>query len=283
MGWSRAYYAYDARPSRRSAHFGYRLADDPHERPAKHAPMAAPSTRPPPRRDDPRLSAQRRGLRPLPRGRHGRALHRVDRREGAAVPGREREGWVTAEYQMHPRANPRAARGARRARQGAERADAGDPAARRARPPRGGGSGAARDRTIALDCDVLEADGGTRTASVTGGFVALALALAQADEERRSAKPASARARRGDERRGCSTGGGLALDLCYLEDSRGGRRPERGRDGDGRDHRGAGDGGGRAGAAQRDRHDGRSWRSWASAARRACSATCSPPRASTSR
>jgi ribonuclease PH len=33
------------------------------------------------------------------------------------------------------------------------------------------------DRTITIDCDVLQADGGTRTASITGGYVALALAL----------------------------------------------------------------------------------------------------------
>jgi ribonuclease PH len=35
------------------------------------------------------------------------------------------------------------------------------------------------ERTITIDCDVLEADGGTRTASITGGFVALALALSK--------------------------------------------------------------------------------------------------------
>ncbi len=33
------------------------------------------------------------------------------------------------------------------------------------------------ERTIWVDCDVIQADGGTRTASITGGFVALALAL----------------------------------------------------------------------------------------------------------
>src|SRR6202008_752218 len=35
------------------------------------------------------------------------------------------------------------------------------------------------ERTICIDCDVLDADGGTRTASVTGGYVALVLALDQ--------------------------------------------------------------------------------------------------------
>jgi ribonuclease PH len=40
------------------------------------------------------------------------------------------------------------------------------------------------ERTIRIDCDVLQADGGTRTASVTGGFVALALALKKLKDEK---------------------------------------------------------------------------------------------------
>lgn len=40
------------------------------------------------------------------------------------------------------------------------------------------------ERTITLDCDVLEADGGTRTAAITGGFVALALALKKMKREK---------------------------------------------------------------------------------------------------
>ena len=60
---------------------------------------------------------------------------------------------------------------------------------------------------------MLEADGGTRTASITGGFVALALALAKVEGAR------AARDRGGDERRAWSTGLGHALDLCYVEDS----------------------------------------------------------------
>ena len=39
------------------------------------------------------------------------------------------------------------------------------------------------ERTIKVDCDVIQADGGTRTASITGGFVALALALAKVKKE----------------------------------------------------------------------------------------------------
>jgi ribonuclease PH len=67
-------------------------------------------------------------------------------------------------------------------------------------------------RTVTLDCDVLEADGGTRTASVTGGFVALALALAKA-RLRALREPVAATSV------GLLEGGDLALDLCYLEDS----------------------------------------------------------------
>ena len=89
------------------------------------------------------------------------------------------KGWVTAEYQMHPRAN----RARREARDGRGKA----PSGRTQEIQRliGRALRAAVDldelgeRTIAIDCDVLEADGGTRTASITGGFVALALALAK--------------------------------------------------------------------------------------------------------
>jgi ribonuclease PH len=67
-------------------------------------------------------------------------------------------------------------------------------------------------RTITIDCDVLEADGGTRTASITGGFVALALALAKVGLKglRESIAATSV---------GHLDGHGLALDLCYTEDS----------------------------------------------------------------
>src|SRR5580693_725885 len=89
------------------------------------------------------------------------------------------KGWLTAEYQMHPRANPPR----RESRDGRGKA----PSGRTQEIQRlvGRALRAAVDldrlgeRTITIDCDVLEADGGTRTASVTGGFVALALALAK--------------------------------------------------------------------------------------------------------
>src|SRR6188508_439048 len=89
------------------------------------------------------------------------------------------QGWLTAEYQMHPRANPKR----RERRDGRER-----PLGGRSREIErliGRALRAAIDldafgeRSVHIDCDVLEADGGTRTASVTGGFIALALAVAK--------------------------------------------------------------------------------------------------------
>ena len=88
-------------------------------------------------------------------------------------------GWLTAEYQMHPRANP----SRREKRDGRGRNLSG----RSTEIQRliGRSLRAAIDfkalgeLTIVVDCDVLEADGGTRTASITGGFIALAQALAK--------------------------------------------------------------------------------------------------------
>jgi ribonuclease PH len=72
-------------------------------------------------------------------------------------------------------------------------------------------------RTITIDCDVLQADGGTRTASITGGFVALSLAVARLA----AAKPAAAAVIRSPVA-AVSVGvvdGVPMLDLCYEEDS----------------------------------------------------------------
>jgi ribonuclease PH len=122
------------------------------------------------------------------------------------------QGWLTGEYQMHPRANPR--------RQ--ERDGRGKPLGGRSQEIQRLVGRALRaavnleklgTRTITVDCDVLEADGGTRTASITGGFVALAMALAKI----------GARALRGPVAAtsvGLLDASGLALDLCYIEDSK---------------------------------------------------------------
>jgi len=74
------------------------------------------------------------------------------------------------------------------------------------------------ERTITIDCDVLEADGGTRTASVTGGFVALALAIAKLTA-RGDLKARVLREPVAATSVGVVAGDALALDLMYLEDS----------------------------------------------------------------
>jgi ribonuclease PH len=122
------------------------------------------------------------------------------------------QGWLTGEYQMHPRANPR--------RQ--ERDGRGKPLGGRSQEIQRLVGRALRaavnleklgTRTITVDCDVLEADGGTRTASITGGFVALAMALAKIGA-RALREPVAATSV------GLLDASGLALDLCYIEDSK---------------------------------------------------------------
>lgn len=127
------------------------------------------------------------------------------------------KGWLTAEYQMHPRSSP----ARREARDGRGKA----PSGRTQEIQRliGRALRAAVDldalgeRTLAIDCDVLEADGGTRTASITGGFVATALALAKLSARGLLAGPVLR-----DQIAAVSVGhlvSGLALDLVYVEDS----------------------------------------------------------------
>jgi ribonuclease PH len=95
------------------------------------------------------------------------------------VPGFLRNsgrGWVTAEYAMLPRAT---------AERTAREVNKGKPSGRTHEIQRLIGRSlravvdmeALGERTIIVDCDVLQADGGTRTASITGGYVALALAI----------------------------------------------------------------------------------------------------------
>ena len=110
----------------------------------------------------------------------------------------EGTGWVTAEYSMLPRANRQRLVG-RSLRAAVDMNKLGE-------------------HTITIDCDVLQGDGGTRTASVTGGFVALALACRKLVEEGVLAS---------DPIRHFVTGVSagivdeqLLLDLQYSEDSR---------------------------------------------------------------
>lgn len=86
------------------------------------------------------------------------------------------KGWVTGEYGMLPRATEdRTAREATRGRQSGRTLEIQRMIGRTLRAVTN--LKALGERTVWIDCDVIQADGGTRTASVTGAFVALALAF----------------------------------------------------------------------------------------------------------
>ena len=104
----------------------------------------------------------------------------VEERTPPHVP--EGEGWITAEYSMLPRANrERSKRDIAKLKLSPRSAEIQRLVGRSLRAAvdmsRLGG------RTITIDCDVLQGDGGTRTASVTGGFIALSLACRSLMEE----------------------------------------------------------------------------------------------------
>jgi ribonuclease PH len=92
------------------------------------------------------------------------------------VPGFLRgknQGWVTAEYGMLPRAtHTRTAREAAKGKQSGRTQEIQRLIGRSLRAITN--LGALGERTVTLDCDVLQADGGTRTAAITGSYVALA-------------------------------------------------------------------------------------------------------------
>ncbi len=82
------------------------------------------------------------------------------------------QGWITAEYGMLPRStHTRTAREAARGKQSGRTQEIQRLIGRALRAVTD--LRALADRTITLDCDVLQADGGTRTAAITGGYVAL--------------------------------------------------------------------------------------------------------------
>src|SRR3984957_15713875 len=127
------------------------------------------------------------------------------------------KGWVTAEYSMLPRATS-----TRTTREVAK----GRPSGRTHEIQRliGRSLRAVIDlsvlgeRSIILDCDVLQADGGTRVASITGAYVALALAVKQMQKFKMVSKSPLTGAVAA-----ISVGmldGNAILDLCYEEDSR---------------------------------------------------------------
>ncbi len=85
-------------------------------------------------------------------------------------------GWVTAEYSMLPRSSPqRVEREVNRGRVGGRTQEIQRLIGRALRSVTD--LTVMGERSILIDCDVLQADGGTRTASITGGFVALTLAV----------------------------------------------------------------------------------------------------------
>jgi ribonuclease PH len=87
-------------------------------------------------------------------------------------------GWVTGEYGMLPRStNTRMAREAARGKQGGRTLEIQRLIGRSLRAVTD--MEALGERTVTLDCDVLQADGGTRTASISGAYVALALAMSR--------------------------------------------------------------------------------------------------------
>lgn len=127
-------------------------------------------------------------------------------------------GWLTAEYQMHPRSSPER----RESRDGRGKAPSGRTQEIQRLVGRALRAAIALDvvgeRTLAIDCDVLEADGGTRTASITAGFIALVLALGKLKKQGRITKPVLR-----DQVAAVSCGfvdGTLCLDLAYVEDSK---------------------------------------------------------------
>ena len=125
-------------------------------------------------------------------------------------------GWVTAEYSMLPRAT---------VERSPREVTKGRPSGRTMEIQRLIGRSlravvdmeALGERTLIVDCDVLQADGGTRTASITGGYVALALAVKKLLEFGRLKRNPLR-----DQVAATSVGiveGSALLDLCYEEDS----------------------------------------------------------------
>ncbi len=126
------------------------------------------------------------------------------------------QGWITAEYAMLPRATPQ---------RNVREVTKGKPSGRSQEIQRLVGRAlrsvvnltALGEKTIWIDCDVIQADGGTRTASITGAFVALADALAAVARDDQEPLPLY------DYLAATSVGivdNQILLDLCYQEDSR---------------------------------------------------------------
>ena len=96
-------------------------------------------------------------------------------------------GWITAEYGMLPRStHERMGREASRGKQGGRTHEIQRLIGRSLRAALN--LEALGERTLTVDCDVIQADGGTRTASITGGYVAVALAVGKLMKARKIKK-----------------------------------------------------------------------------------------------
>lgn len=126
------------------------------------------------------------------------------------------KGWVTAEYGMLPRStNERMRREAAQGKQSGRTLEIQRLVGRSLRAVID--AAALGERQIVIDCDVIQADGGTRTASITGGFVALHQCVAFMKKTGMITRPAIK-----DHVAAVSCGiwqGNTVLDLDYTEDS----------------------------------------------------------------
>ena len=127
------------------------------------------------------------------------------------------KGWVTAEYSMLPRATgQRTQREASKGKIGGRTMEIQRLIGRALRAVVD--LEALGERTIWIDCDVIQADGGTRTSSITGAFVAMAMAIGKLHEEKGLTRfPITDFLAAISV--GKSTDGTLVLDLDYVEDS----------------------------------------------------------------
>ena len=137
--------------------------------------------------------------------------------EDQVPPHVKQGGWITAEYSMLPRANrQRSPRDISKLKLSGRSAEIQRLIGRSLRSA--ADLNALGERTVTIDCDVLQADGGTRTASVTGGFLALALAC-QRLVERGELEEMPLKSYVSGISAGIVEDEPL-LDLCYAEDSR---------------------------------------------------------------
>lgn len=137
--------------------------------------------------------------------------------EDKVPPHVKQGGWVTAEYSMLPRANrERSRRDISKLKLSGRSAEIQRLIGRSLRCAVD--LSKLGERTFIIDCDVLQGDGGTRTASVTGGFLALALALRRL-VERGELESLPIRSYLSGVSAGIVDDQPM-LDLCYEEDSR---------------------------------------------------------------